>query len=159
MAEGKIVATLKAGDKYDAPWITIGADTPEELVQLVDRAGQAGLGAAVANAARGLQGTYNVAAAGQVTQVGYEQNAAPVPAPVAVPGSYPASTTAPTAAPPVPAQAAPAVPAPTAPQADAKFCPHGQRTVYNGTKNGRAYTAYFCGLPKGHPDQCGPIWG
>jgi hypothetical protein len=151
MAEGKIVATLKAGDKYDAPWITVGADTPEEVAALVERAGQAGLGAIVANAARGFQGTYAVAGAATVTQVGYEQNAAPV--------AVQAGPVAPTAAPPVAAQAAPAAPAPTAPQAEAKFCPHGQRTLYNGTKNGRAYTAFFCPLPKGHPDQCGPVWG
>lgn len=151
MADGKVVATLKAGDKFDAPWITIGADSPEELAVLVDRAGQAGLGAAVANAARGFQGTYVVAGSAQVTQVGYEQTAPPVGAQTA--------PVAPTAAPPVQGQAAPAVPAPTAPQADAKFCPHGQRTLYNGTKNGRAYTAFFCPLPKGHPDQCGPVWG
>lgn len=151
MAEGKIVATLKAGRDYDAPWITIGADTPAELAALVDAAGQAGLGALVANAARGLQSVYNVAATGQVTQVGYEQNAAPV--------AVQAGPVAPTAAPPVAAPAAPAAPAPTAPQAEAKFCPHGQRTLYNGTKNGRAYTAFFCPLPKGHPDQCGPVWG
>ncbi len=151
MADGKVVATLKAGTTFDAPWITIGADTPEELAVLVDRAGQAGLGTAVANAARGFQGTYTVAGAAPVTQVGYEQTAPAVPAQ--------AAPVAPTAAPPAPAQAAPAVPAPTAPQADAKFCPHGQRTLYNGTKNGRAYTAFFCPLPKGHPDQCGPIWG
>jgi hypothetical protein len=141
MAEGKIVATLKAGRDYDAPWITLGADSPEELAALVERAGQAGLGAAVANAARGLQGTYNVAATGTVAQVGYEAT----------------SPTAPVQAPPA---AAPAVSAPPAPPASgAPFCPHGQRTVYNGSKNGRAYTAYFCTLPKGHPDQCSPIWG
>lgn len=151
MAEGKIVATLKAGRDFDAPWITIGADTPEELAVLVDRAGQAGLGTAVATAARGFQSTYTVGGAMPVTQVGYEQTPAPVAVQTAPVG--------PTAGPPVQAQAAAAVPAPTVPQGEQKFCPHGARTLYNGTKNGRAYTAFFCPLPKGHPDQCQPIWG
>ena len=106
MAEGKVVATLKAGRDYDAPWITIGADTPEELAVLVDRAGQAGLGAAVANAAKGFQGTYNVAGAtGPVQQVGYE--ASPTPPVQQAPA-------VPTAAPPVAAPAAPAAPAASA---------------------------------------------
>jgi hypothetical protein len=139
MAEGKIVATLKAGRDFDAPWITIGADSPEELAVLVDRAGQAGLGAAVANAAKGLQATYTVAGStGSVQQVAYETTPAASPTP-----------------PPTPTPSAQQAP----PASGAPMCPHGQRTVYNGSKNGRAYTAYFCTLPKGHPDQCQPIWG
>lgn len=140
MAEGKIVATLKAGRDFDAPWITIGADTPEELAALVDRAGHAGLGVAVANAAKGLQGTYTLAGGAKVQQVGYE-------------------ATAPTAPPQAAPVAAPAAPAPTAPPADAMFCPHGQRTKGSGNTNGRPWTAFFCPLPKGDPSQCPPIWG
>lgn len=140
MAEGKIVATLKSGRDFDAPWITIGADTPEELAALVDRAGQAGLGAAVANAARGFQGTYSVAATGQVQQVAYETTAPTAPAQAAPP-------------------AAPVASAPAAPPANAMFCSHGQRTERKGEKNGRKWVAHFCPLPKGHPDQCDAIWG
>lgn len=144
MAEGKIVATLKAGNGYEAPWVTIGADSPEELVSLVDRAGQAGVGASVANAAKGLQATYAVAdALGPVTQVSSEPA---VPAPV------------PTAPAPVP-QAAPAGPAPSAPPADAMWCPHGQRVKRSGTTNGRNWTGFYCPLPKGDQNQCPVVWG
>ncbi len=146
MAEGKVVATLKAGRDYDAPWVTLGADTPEELAVLVDRAGQAGLGAAVANAAKGFQGTYAVAGAtGPVQQVGYE--ASPTP-PV------------PTAAPPVAQPAAPAAPVQSAPPANPGMsCEHGPRVMRQGNKNGRNWTAYFCPLPQDTPGACAPIWG
>lgn len=139
MADGKITATLKAGRDFDAPWIVIGAETAEELTALINAAGDAGLGAAVANAARGLQATYSVGSAmGPVTQV----------------------SSTPTAPVQEAAPVAPVAPAQSVPPANGKtVCPHGQRTVYNGSKNGRPYTAYFCTLPKGHPDQCAPEWG
>jgi hypothetical protein len=57
--------------------------------------------------------------------------------------------TAPTTAAPTTA------PAPAAPQASAgRFCPHGPRTRYQGSSARGAYVAWFCSLPKGHPDQC-----
>lgn len=148
MADGKFTVTLKAGDKFDAPWVVISGDSADEALANVNRAGDIGLGVAAANAARGLQATYAAAGLGTVQQVSTEGSEAPV-APPATPSAPPQ------AAPP----AAPAGPAPSAPPANAMFCPHGQRTFQSGSKNGRKWTGHFCPLPKGHPDQCQPIWG
>lgn len=39
-----------------------------------------------------------------------------------------------------------------------KSCPHGQMTKRNGTsaKTGKSWTAWFCPLEKGDPNQCKP---
>jgi hypothetical protein len=142
MADGKVTITLKAGRDFDSPWIVVSGDTPAEALANLDQVGMLGGAAAVANAAKSLQATYTVAGA-----TGPVQDVTP-PAP-----------TTPTAPPQATAPAAPAAPAPTAPPADAMFCQHGQRTRYEGSKNGRKYVGYFCPLPKGTQGQCEPIWG
>jgi hypothetical protein len=45
-------------------------------------------------------------------------------------------------------------PAPAAPPASGRQCQHGPRTRYQGSSARGAYVAWFCSLPKGHPDQC-----
>jgi len=150
MADGKVTITLKAGRDFDAPWIVVSGDTPEEALANLDDLGRRGAAAAVGNAAKALQATYAVSGAmGPVQQVADE------PAPQAAANVV----QLPTAQPQVPAQAAPAAAAPTAPPANAMFCPHGQRTFKSGQKNGRKWTAFFCPLPPGHPEQCQAIWG
>jgi hypothetical protein len=69
--------------------------------------------------------------------------------------------TTPTAAAPAAAPAAPAAPAPTAPPASqpaGQMCQHGPRTYRTGTSARGAWQAYFCPLPKGHPDQCDAVF-
>lgn len=62
---------------------------------------------------------------------------------------------APTAPPP---PAAPVGSAPSVPQADAPHCPHGRRNKRSGVSSKGAWTGFMCPLPKGHPDQCDPVW-
>lgn len=83
------------------------------------------------------------------------QNAAPVTQPQQPAWQPPA----PTAAPQGPPQGAPAASAPSGPPADGMVCIHGPRRRYDGKKNNRPYTAYFCPLEKGDPNQCAPVWG
>jgi hypothetical protein len=49
--------------------------------------------------------------------------------------------------------------APPAQQGEGKTCIHGPMTYRSGTKNGKAWSAYFCPTPKGSPNQCAPVWG
>jgi len=152
MADGKVTITLKAGDKFDAPWIVVSGDTPAEALDNLRLLGELGASAEVANAARGLQSVYAIGQAmGPVQTVPQENPAAA--------GGQVVQFPTPTAPPQAPPQAAPAAPAQQAPPANAMFCPHGQRTFRSGQKNGRKWTAYFCPLPQGHPDQCQAIWG
>ncbi len=37
-------------------------------------------------------------------------------------------------------------------------CKHGPRAYRSGNKNGKKWEAWFCGAPKGAPDQCSPAW-
>ena len=54
MSDHKFNATLKAAQGYDAPWLTIGADSPDEL--RANLAGFAGLDANTDAAALGTAG-------------------------------------------------------------------------------------------------------
>lgn len=58
----------------------------------------------------------------------------------------PAATAAPTAA-------------PTPAQGSGRHCKHGERVMRSGTKNGKAWTGYFCPTPSGTADQCKPEFG
>lgn len=50
--------------------------------------------------------------------------------------------------------AAPQQAAASGPVQTSRMCAHGPRTRYDGSKNGRSYTAWFCSQPKGSSDQC-----
>lgn len=62
--------------------------------------------------------------------------------------------------PAVPAQTQQTAPAQsTTTTGNAPVCNHGTMIQRSGTKNGRAWTGYFCPTPKGTPDQCKPNFG
>jgi hypothetical protein len=165
MSDHKFNATLKAAQGYDAPWLTIGADSPEEL--RANLAGFAGLdvntdaAALVTAAASKLQSfwtakdtlgaqvvappqSFTPQQAANVQQ--YQQSAAQ-PAPVGPATQY---ITGQPAAPVVPQQQAAQPPAPS--------CQHGQMTFRSGTKNGKDWSGYFCPTPRGTPGQCKPVF-
>lgn len=136
MSDGKIVYTIKQGTGYDAPWIVVSGDTVEEANALLVSLSTTNAYHEVSQAAALFQGSGTAAVL-------------TVPQPV------------PTAPAPVYPTAAPAVPAPPVPQASAnpqQFCPHGQRTRKTGTSSRGPWTAFFCPLPKGHPDQCDAVF-
>lgn len=141
----KLTATLKAGQGFDSPWIVLYADTPQDLVNLLDAVHLTGLGTKVATVAKGFQAEYAVSELG--TQHVATETTAPQ-APAAVP-SAPAQTVPNTALPHDGGGA-------TAPAG--KTCKHGPMTFRNGTskKTGKPYSAYFCPSPQGTPDQCSP---
>jgi hypothetical protein len=130
-----LTATLKAGGGYDAPWLVVRADTPEQLTTRLDALGQAAILAKVAEVAVELHGVYNAASGlgAQAVQVEVPQHVQPV------------------------AQAGPTAPAYQAPAAPAQAAPGGMRTEqdrYGGT--------YELGRPDAPTTQYGPavkrIW-
>ena len=130
--------TLKAGTGYDAPWITVEADSPDELNRRLDALGQSGaLGQAAAvgvefaaafNAAAGLgakpvqtEGTQQKAAWGG----GQQQNTQPQQQD----GGGPA------------------------PQ-----CQHGARVFKSGNGKKGPWSAWMCPARQGDPSRCEPQW-
>lgn len=165
MSDHKFNATLKAAQGYDAPWLTIGADSPDEL--RANLAGFAGLdantdaAALVTAAASKLQSFWTAkdTLGGQVVappqsftpqqaaNVQQYQQSAAQPAPVGPATQYLSGQ-----------PAAPAVPQQQAAQPPAPSCVHGPMTHRTGTGAKGAWGAYFCPTPKGTPDQCKPVW-
>lgn len=137
-----ITATLKAGTGYDSPWLVVRADTPDQMVQLLDKVAESGVLAKLVNTSAELIALNNVnaglggkavqveAAAGNVTQGPWTQQ-----------GTSPAR--------PAPAPQAQAAPGPS--------CQHGPMT-FRQSKPGAAkvWKGYFCPTPQGTPDQCPP---
>lgn len=166
MSDHKLNATLKGGAGYDAPWLTIGSDDPNELHALVTKfAGvdpSVDTGAAIVAAATKFQGFWTAkdtlgaqvvspqpqgfTTQQQAAVQGYQQ-AATQAAPVGPATQY---ITGQQAAPQVPQQQAATPPGPS--------CQHGPMTFRSGNKNGKAWSAYFCPTPKGTPGQCDPVW-
>lgn len=54
MTEAPITATLKAGGGYDAPWLVVRADTPDQLTQRLNAIVEHGIDAALVVAAQSL---------------------------------------------------------------------------------------------------------
>lgn len=163
MADAKINFTLKSSPTAPGnPWLVIGADSPEELVQTLQKFGvdpeaylnSVGASAryvatdvAVQNLAEGGLAP-SVTEAAMQTPVAATAQGAQYGAP-----SEPQQTQyqAPQYQAP---QAAPAQPA-------GEMCRHGARNLREGVgKNGRAWKAYMCAAPQGTPrsEQCDPIW-
>lgn len=132
MSELPIKATLKAGPGYEAPWLTVDASTPDELVARLQGLAESHL-QVVADVAALFRNAHTVAAGG-VT----------VPQ-VEAPAAVPAATVT---------QSAP----PVQNGGELRTCQHGVRTKRTGTGRTGAWTAYFCSLPKGTPGACEPIW-
>lgn len=125
MAEGKIVVTLKGGAGYEAPWITVGGDSVDEIkAQLDDLAASVVIADTVylAELFRGAK----------------------VAGPLTVPTTPATATT----------QAVSSAAAVVTSNGAATTCAHGQRVRRQGTSARGAWTAWFCPQPKGAPDQC-----
>lgn len=132
MSELPIKATLKAGPGYEAPWLTVDASTPDELVARLQGLSENHL-QVVADVAALFRGAHTVAAGGATV-------APAQPAPAAQPATV--------------TQSAP----PVQNGGELRTCQHGVRTKRTGTGRTGPWTAYFCTLPKGTPGACEPIW-
>lgn len=166
MADAKINFTLKSSPTAPGnPWLVIGADSPEDLVQTLQKFGvdpEAYLNAvgasaryvatdvAVQNLAEGGLAP-SVTEAAMQTPVAASTQGVQYGVPPEPQQPQQAQYQAPQYQPP---QAAPAQPA-------GEMCRHGARNLRSGTgKNGRAWEAYMCAAPQGTPrsEQCDPIW-
>lgn len=128
-----ISVTLKASQGYDAPWVVVYGDSPQQVSERLDGVAQAGLLAKAAESAVELQGIY-AAAKGLGAK------------PQAVEGTQQQTTwTAPQSA--APSQSGPPVPQ----------CQHGPRVWKTGTsKAGKAYAGWMCPAPRN--SACPPEW-
>ena len=159
MTDNKINVTLKAGEGFAAPWVTIGGDSEAEaafnLKAMIGDTQTGDFFALVTEAATALRGFYT--ASDQLGAV-----AVPAPAYVPAPSTFQASspgpgrweapnTTAPT-------QQWPQAPAPQAGPPAAQ-CLHGAMVHRSGSKNGRDWSGNFCPTPKGTVGQCAPVFG
>jgi hypothetical protein len=138
MSEDAIRVTLKAGTGYDAPWVTIGADTVEEVSNLLITATEQDLFELVVQASQNLlgkQAVFNLAK----------------PAAAVHPSAQALAAVNPIAAVQV-AQAA------ARPAADPSVttCVHGQRVFREGVGNKGPWSAWFCPTEKGDPTKCKP---
>lgn len=131
-------ATLKAGTTFDAPWIVVNGESPDDLHEKLNGISNELL-LKVAQTAHLLQGAY---AAGNLTL------------------PQPTVETPPQAPTQVPAQQAqaPVQQPPQRPQPQGPTCVHGARVRRTGTSKRGDWAAWFCPTPKGTYDQCGPEW-
>ena len=138
MSDHKLNATLKAGQGYDAPWLTIGSDDPGELHSLLTRfAGvdaSVDTAAAVVAAATKLQNFWTAkdTLGGQVVTSQQQQQPAPGPATQFISGQQAAPQQ------PVQRQAQTQGPGPS--------CQHGPMAWRQGVskKSGKEYKGWFC---------------
>jgi hypothetical protein len=134
-----LTATLKAGTGYDAPWIVLHANNPEQLNAQLDAIDDA-LMQKVTATAQLLIAANNLAAKGMLS--------APAP-------SQPSVQTPPYQAPTPPA--AQATPTPAEPSVAAgPVCVHGPRVRREGTSGRGPWVGWFCPTKKGTPGQCSP---
>lgn len=135
MSDLPIKATLKAGNGFDAPWLTVDAATPEDLEFKLQALIEGSALAAVVEAANVLKAANNAA---PLLQSGAEAQAPVAPAAPAQPQGW----GAPTAAAPAPAQQASVVLHPT------DVCPvdnqRVQEKVITSKKNGKTYEMWVC---------------
>lgn len=137
-SDAPITVTLKAGAGYEAPWIVVRADDPEQAVKRLEALGQSALLAKTAEVAVELHGVYNAASGlgGKVERVeGTREKAS-----WGHSGSRQQTQDA-----------------PTEDKAPAPQCQHGQRVYRSGTKNGKKWEAWFCPLPR-NQGACAPEW-
>src|SRR5579875_2533192 len=144
-SNARVVATVKAGAGFEAPWIVFRADTPEEMRELLDMA--APLYDAVATASAAFRAARPDSAAAEIQgQLGGVKTAEQ-PGPFA---GNPASGYG------QPQQAAPLPPTQAAPNDPRAFCEQHKvsRQYKEGTnKAGKPYKGFFC------PSRgCAPQW-
>lgn len=157
MTDNNFKVTLKSGEGFAAPWITIAGDSEAEVAFHLKAAiggdpVATDLFGLVAEAAAALKGQYT---ANDVLVAPVVQ-AAPAPAfqpTTAGPGRWEGA----------PADTAPAwvgpVPRPLVAGPPAAQCVHGAMVARSGNKNGRDWSGYFCPTPKGTVGQCAPVFG
>lgn len=173
MSDHKFNVTLKAGNGYDAPWLTIGSDDPNEvhaaLAQFAGLDPNITTAALITGAAQAIQAPWTAKdklgatplSPQQQAAVQHYQAAAAAPAQVGPATQYITGQAQPAQQQPAsnvvqfPQQQPQPQQAATPP---APSCRHGQMTFRSGNKNGKPWTAYFCPTPKGTPDQCEPVW-
>lgn len=166
--EAPITATIKLGPGFEAPWLVLRADTPEQaLSQLkwlspaaAEAANNGDYGLALAIASKHVQAKNGI---GQMANTGEtNQPAVAAPPPVVHPPiDDPWAVT-----PPAAQQFAPAQPPATqtygaaaAPASNAPSCQHGVKVQRTGVgKNGKPWSAWMCPAPRGTADQCEPDW-
>lgn len=163
MSDHKVNVTIKGAAGYDAPWVTIGGDTPDEVLNALrffTGTQTSDVAELAVEAAVKFQNLWAVKdKLGGVPfpqsqgftptqQANVQQAQQAATAPIGPATQY---ITGQQAAPQVPQQQAATPPGPS--------CQHGPMTFRSGNKNGKAWSAYFCPTPKGTPGQCPPVWG
>ena len=142
--DAPLVVTIKAGPGYEAPWVVVRGDNPDQVNGRLLALGQ--------------QNADGYSTLDLVTQVSN-----------GLLKQYQAERTGATGAVQRVEQAVQADPAQTnvvqgdfgrAPQAEAPGpqCQHGERVHRTGNGAKGPWGAWFCPTPKGTPDQCAPIW-
>ena len=79
MTEASLKATLKAGGGYDAPWLTVDADNPDDLEFKLQAIANGGVPQALIEAANVLKAANNVAPLLAGGEAAAPQQAAPAP--------------------------------------------------------------------------------
>jgi len=131
--------TLKLGGGFDAPWIVVRGDDPQQLIQRLQGLHDYSVAAKVANVAREAQALYTGSSRFDVQPVDEPQHPAsryPAPQQQTRPaqGSWP-------------------------PGIEPYRCKHGEMIYREGQKNdGSVWRGAFCPAPKNDPDQCKVRW-
>lgn len=138
MSDLPIKATLKAGNGYDAPWLTVDAATPEDLEFKLQALANGSALAAVVEAANTLKAANNAA---PLLQSGAEAQAPAAPAAPAQPQGWGAT--------PPQQQAAPTGKVNGAPHPEGKTCPAcGAGVVFKRTNprktDGKTFEFWTC---------------
>lgn len=160
MSDHKFNATLKAANGYDAPWLTVSADTPADLVlSLSSIAGTDGIAdpaAMVVAAAKKLQAHWTAADKLGATPIAVEPQAF-TPQQAANVQQHQQTAAAPAPQQYVPQQQAAPQVQQTAP-GPGPSCQHGAMTYREGVgkNSGKPYKGWFCAGPRG--SQCETQW-
>ena len=126
--DGKVVLTLKGGSSFDDPWIVIHANDLQDANDQISGDNAALLVDTMDKLQRDAK---------KFVELGGGQKGAPAAG--AGGGRQPAPKAA-----------------TEAPNGETRQCKHGDMVYRSGSKNGRAWEAFFCPTPKNTPDQCRP---
>lgn len=126
--QARLTATIKFGAGFDAPWLVVYGDTPQEVEQLLgDSKGLMELIAKAAKYAKTLDsGTAPAAPRGGGNGGGFNGGQRHQPT--------------------------------TPPGLETKTCAHGEMTYRTGNGAKGPWQAFFCPLDRNDPNACKPIW-
>jgi hypothetical protein len=151
MTEAALTTTIKAGTGYDAPWVVIRADNPEQMTAYLTAIGNVGVLAAAANTATEFAGIFAAAKGLPAAAVAVE----PAPPAWGTQQTAPAFQQAQQPQGYAPPQAAPA-------QAGAPLDQFGKSMKYVESKPGAAkkWKAWMGDYPQGDPKDklVQPVW-